>query len=61
MQEKDLKKIIDLFKETDPLLKRKIYSQSKRYESLDDLIVDYEEIINEQRRKQKLLDMWFEG
>lgn len=34
---------------TDPLLKRQIFSQAKRYESLDDLIVDYEELINEQR------------
>ena len=60
LQEKDLKKIVELFKDTDPLLKRQIYSEAKRYESLDDLIVDYEEVINEQRRKQKLLDAWFE-
>jgi len=60
MREKDFKLILELFKDTDPLLKRQIFSQAKRYESLDDLIVDYEEVINEQRRKQKLLDAWFE-
>lgn len=60
MQEKDIKKILEIFKDTDPLLKRQIYSQAKRYESLDDLIGDYEDVINDQRRKQKLLDAWFE-
>ena len=59
MKECNFKRIMRLFKNTDPLLYRHIYTQAKRYESLDDFIVDYNDLIQELRRRQKRMDSWF--
>jgi hypothetical protein len=45
-----------MFQHTDPLIRRGIVSQAKRYESLDDFILDIYDILNEEKRKQKRLD-----
>ena len=56
MRDVDLKRILELFKDTDPLLKRWIISNAKRYESLDSMILDYFDLRSERIRKQKRLD-----
>jgi len=53
MRDADFKRIMKNFKNTDPLLNRYIYTQAKRYELLDDLILDLNDMINEEKRKQK--------
>jgi len=45
-----------MFQNTDPLIRRGIVSQAKRYESLDDFILDIYDTLNEEKRKQKRLD-----
>jgi len=59
MKKCHLDRILRNFKNTDPLLYRHIYSQAKRYESLDDLILDFSDEINELRRKQKRMDNYY--
>jgi len=56
MRKSDIRRIIEMFQHTDPLIRRGIVSQAKRYESLDDFILDIYDILNEEKRKQKRLD-----
>lgn len=57
MKPKDARHILEQFKNTDPMLYRKIYDQLSRYESLDDLIEDAYEKMHEESRKQKTLTL----
>ena len=51
MNSKDAKKILELFKSTDPMLRRKIYDQLLRYQGLDDIIEDYYDEFSTHRQK----------
>ena len=56
MKPKDARRILEQFKNTDPMLSRKIYDQLLRYQGLDDLIEDVYEKLHEESRTQKSLD-----
>jgi|AACY02.15.fsa_nt_gi hypothetical protein len=56
MNSKDAKKILKLVKNTDPMLRRKIYDQLLRYQGLDDIIEDIYDEWSEESKKQKTLD-----
>jgi len=56
MRKSDIRRILEMFQNTDPLLRRGIVSQAKRYESLDDFLLDIYDILNEEKRKQKRID-----
>jgi hypothetical protein len=55
MKSRDARHILEQFKNTDPMLARKIYDQLLRYQGLDDLIEDAYEEMHEESRKQKTL------
>ncbi|MFM7862108.1 MAG: hypothetical protein ACKO7Y_05145 [Candidatus Nitrosotenuis sp.] len=55
MKPKDARHILEQFRNTDPMLARKIYDQLLRYQSLDDLLEDAYEGMHEESRKQKTL------
>ena len=56
MKSKDARHILEQFRNTDPMLARKIYDQLLRYQGLDDLIEDAYEELREGARKQRRLD-----
>jgi hypothetical protein len=56
MKSKDARRILEQFRNTDPMLYRKIYDQLLRYQGLDDIIEDAYEQMHEESRKQKRLD-----
>jgi len=56
MRKSDIRRILEMFQNTDPLLRRGIVSQAKRYKSLDDFLLDIYDVLNEEKRKQKRID-----
>jgi len=55
MKSRDARHILEQFRNTDPMLSRKIYDQLLRYQNLGDLIEDAYEKLHEESRKQKTL------
>jgi hypothetical protein len=57
MKPRDARHVLEQFRNTDPMLYRRIYDQLLRYQNLDDIIEDaYDDLHTESRKQKRLFD-----